>query len=1414
MDKLRTTVVRTKDRMLSSPREGRARTAWERLGPALLVGASLVLSAGAARASAALVQNDSATGTTPVVATWATAVTAGHLLVATVSANGAGAGGDPTITAPAGWTKVTSSLNPTKAMVAIYYIENCATKAQNSTETFTTTNSAGTTVRLMEFSGVVTSGSLDTSGAATGGSTDGSVSTSANVSTSPSLGVAIFAHQISGTPTYDADAPYLDVGANLSAGGGSTGVGEDSTYNTGVTAGGLGTATVTGTGGTHSWAAAVAVFKEAPLYWIGKTGSATCPSGGSFTSTACWSTTSGGASAGVAPGTSDRANFDGGGTGNCALGATVAGSISMTSAYTGTITQGAQNLALASDLTVGGGTFNAHAGQTLSTNQSGSYNGGIVVSGGTFNGNGATLAVQTLFVSSGTFTAGTGNFSTNNSGLTTLSGGTTTFSSGTVTFAGLVTLSGGSAAFGSGAVTMAGGLDVEGASVTFGASASTTAVTGTVTVGAGTVTFANGTAATDFSNTLLFTQSGGTVNVNGATVAVGSTITTGSNDAFLMSGGTFNNTTAGGVLAVGTSGGGGGIMDQTGSGAIYNGIAGATETFNGPLKVSGAMSVGTATMAGTGVATRKDVTINTGGTLTLSSAGFSFTGPTAMTIAGTLNAGAGTATFSQGVTVSGSMNGSTGTQKFNSTTAVSGTYDGSTATQQFADAVTVTGTLKTGTASMTGGSAATRLVTVSAGGTMTLSSAGFAFNSTTAMPIDGTLNLAGTVSFAGAVALTGALNARTATTTLSAAVTMTGTSTFGGGTGTTTFAVAPVLTAGTFTVGDAGSTGSVILSAGATFTSGMTLAFPTSGGALSAPGGQALAINGTVTSSAGSATTPPKIARSSGATGITISFGATSVLNVNGLEFDNSIAAGVSIASGATYTLLERLAFKNNLGGASSTHLVVTLGSSVINVPGCSFDNTAAHNVELDGTGAGAAPRAIFEKNAALNGALAGETFDLDSNNDGVGENPTTSPYFGSVVEWVVASPADTAGAVAGYPTAAFDWNTFAYYGIYVAYKDTGGAGTPDLLWQRNDDGTAHYSFSVPQTSGDIVGTPFWTTANETTAHVDVNGDGDQLDADVRVVYIGTSLGHIIKLIDNGSSLARPASGPWAADFTDVLVSTITSPLLEDGTNVYFGGTGSATTKLFGVQVSSGANEAKLQKNIGSVSAVTTTPSWTTVGTTTYVYLGSTATAGQAYIYRVNMTTGMVESNFSAGLTTSVNDAVVLVNGRAYAATDGGRIYALDALNFNSGGFVNVSGFPVQTTAAKPIKLAPWIDHLTNNAYFGDDGGSVYALTSGGANLTGFPLSISGSIKITSSPLYLEGGGVIAVGANDGYLYFIDRSNGTVPTIFKRYFASNGGSVSSVSYDNALSAYMVATSDGKLTFINGADVTDPTPGTH
>src|SRR5262249_51404016 len=152
------------------------------------------------------------------------------------------------------------------------------------------------------------------------------------------------------------------------------------------------------------------------------------------------------------------------------------------------------------------------------------------------------------------------------------------------------------------------------------------------------------------------------------------------------------------------------------------------------------------------------------------------------------------------------------------------------------------------------------------------------------------------------------------------AVTLQASGAFNGNTGSGTFQAAPTLTSGTFTLAAAGSTGRWTFNQSATFASGVTLALPSDRVRLSLAPTKVLTLNGPVTSSVGASSTLPKIdCNGCGAgQGITVSFGATSTLNVDGLELDNSVAAGVSIASGATYTLLRRLKFANNVGGAGS----------------------------------------------------------------------------------------------------------------------------------------------------------------------------------------------------------------------------------------------------------------------------------------------------------------------------------------------------------------------------------------------------------------------------------------------------------------------------------------------------------------
>jgi hypothetical protein len=252
------------------------------------------------------------------------------------------------------------------------------------------------------------------------------------------------------------------------------------------------------------------------------------------------------------------------------------------------------------------------------------------------------------------------------------------------------------------------------------------------------------------------------------------------------------------------------------------------------------------------------------------------------------------------------------------------------------------------------------------------------------------------------------------------------------------------------------------------------------------------------------------------------------------------------------------------------------------------------------------------------------------------------------------------------------------------------------------------------------------------------------------------------------------------------------------------------------VQISGGTNEARLMKNVGAASAVTAAPSWVVSGGSTFAFLGSTAVTGQAYIYRVNMSSGSPPDASFSGVTATVNDSVRFVNSKAYAVTDGGTMHVIDALNFGVSAFKNVTNFPFQSTGGAAIKFAPYVDYRTGYAYFGDDSGKLYVVTDVGALLNvHYPLSLPAA-KVTSSPVYLVGGGVIAVGGSDGYLYFVNRIDGSGnAVIFKRYFitpASANSAVSSVSYDynlGTVGAYMVSTGDGKLMFIDGADVPDP-----
>lgn len=68
----------------------------------------------------------------------------------------------------------------------------------------------------------------------------------------------------------------------------------------------------------------------------------------------------------------------------------------------------------------------------------------------------------------------------------------------------------------------------------------------------------------------------------------------------------------------------------------------------------------------------------------------------------------------------------------------------------------------------------------------------------------------------------------------------------------------------------------------------------------------------------------------------------------------------------------------------------------------------------------------------------------------------------------------------------------------------------------------------------------------------------------------------------------------------------------------------------------------------------------------------------------------------------------------------------------------------------------------------------------------------------------------VAVGAADGFVYFIDRHDASsAPAVFRRYYVGLGN-VASLAYDVSSAQYMASSSGGRLSFISASSVADPT----
>jgi hypothetical protein len=611
---------------------------------------------------------------------------------------------------------------------------------------------------------------------------------------------------------------------------------------------------------------------------------------------------------------------------------------------------------------------------------------------------------------------------------------------------------------------------------------------------------------------------------------------------------------------------------------------------------------------------------------------------------------------------------------------------------------------------------------------------------------------------------------------------------------------AALVNTGTYTVGSAAQT----FSGGLTVQPSGVLTLASSGGSVNVASSKTLTVDGTLNASTTGATIQSVSGTYTFKVGSTAT--ATPTVSISGLTVkgtNGGLQIGATTGATTTVSELDNVKFS---GGTGAQYLLVNAKSMYLTSSGCTFDAgvaTGATTKAVTAVGNGTADgetRAIFgNTTCATNWAnSASDTScgtaaksDDDANNDGVGDNPSTN---GAVVQMVRAAETDTAGSVIGFPSSAFDWNTFTYYSTYVAFHNASG-GSSDVVYVRDESGNPLYSWTVPTAGETISGTPQWITTGSK-----------------HYLYVATTAGHVYRLVDTGTgttsgTLTLDSSGAWSTNPFNCSC-TISTPLAMDASNLYWGST------------TSGKNFWTLgQSTESNPTPVAITPAVTnaglsiaTINGTTYAYMGVTGnmlkigTASQS----------IVATNSSPG-SASIFGRIVLGYGksgtwRAYAGDSGGTMWALDATS----GFATAGGLWSYATA-NGIQSSPYYDHDTDTLHYGTQGGTIIVLNgaSGTTLNAGYPYTPAGGSgdPIQAAPLYY--GGVLVVGSTGGKLYFLDRNTGTGVSLIRQYAFGPSESVSGIGFDPNVNRYMVSTAssssnDGRLYYFDL--VADPTPG--
>jgi hypothetical protein len=644
----------------------------------------------------------------------------------------------------------------------------------------------------------------------------------------------------------------------------------------------------------------------------------------------------------------------------------------------------------------------------------------------------------------------------------------------------------------------------------------------------------------------------------------------------------------------------------------------------------------------------------------------------------------------------------------------------------------------------------------------------------------------------------------TATLTLGGAVTVDGALALDSGSlSTSTFnliasnsgSTLATVSAGTLTVGS----GTVSLKGGATFQSTGTLTLPTSGGALAMGSGTTLTIDGTLNASSTGAT----IKSVSGTYTFTVgsTAAATPTLNINGLAVQNTsggMAIGATTAALPVLTKFDNIAFSS---GTGSQLLSIKAASLFLSSSGCSFDAgvtaTTTKSVLLAGNGtADGETRVVFGGATCASNATSCQASksDDDTGNDGIGDTPATN---GAVVQFIRSVEDDTAGSIVGFPTAAFDWNTFTYYSTYVAFHNASGGNT-DVVYVRNEAGDPLYAWTVPTSGETITGVPEWTTIGST-----------------HYLFVATTAGKVYRLVDTATgntsgTLTLDTGTAWSTNPFNCSC-TISTPLTLDTNNVYWGSTTSGKN-FWTLGISNESNPPP----VAITPTVTNTAlTITSVVSTSYAFMGVTgnmlklSTAGNS----------LTDTNNSPGAASIKGRIVVGYNTsgvqRVYAGDDAGTMWALDP----GAGFGTANGL-WHYASGSAINGSPYYDHATDTIQYGTQGGTIIVLN-GNGNASGsytlnaaYPYTPAGGGSgdpITAAPLYNSG--ILVVGSTKGKLYFLDRNTGTSVSIVKEYYFGPSQSVSGIGYDPTSNRYIVSTAnagtlDGRVYFFDS--VTDPT----